>query len=89
MLRLERKTRERLVITHGGETLEIILCQIRRGRAGIGISGPRSFSVARAAAKKGDDVAKSPAPQIGQPQSGSPRTAGQAENEKAESGRRR
>lgn len=47
MLRLERKTSEKIVINHAGETLVISLERARTGRAALGFTGNRNFQILR------------------------------------------
>ena len=52
MLTLERKTGEAVSITHKGETLDVIVSDIRGGSIKLSFDGPLSFAVIRDDAKE-------------------------------------
>ena len=47
MLTLERKIGEEISITHGDETIDIIVTDIRRGHIKLSFDGPLTFQVLR------------------------------------------
>lgn len=47
MLTLERKEGEILTITHGGETLDVIVSMLANGKVKLSFDGPESFEVWR------------------------------------------
>lgn len=47
MLTLERKAGEKIVITHGNETLELTVTILSKGKVKLNFDGPETFEIWR------------------------------------------
>ena len=57
MLVLTRKENSRVVVTHGGETLTVMVVEARRGSAKLAFEGPAGFKLLREELADQDAVA--------------------------------